>query len=301
MSFYPPGWTYDRLLNASGDELQALSDSQRTTLFDGLRATHGEDGFRAILQEMSRRYRARVEAAKSEETKQQERELIAPFFKTLSSVYRNPAPEDWGKWGFVVFRTTPYGGEHESRWAEFRERWDAILEEQVAPHRELIAKVDRAIDLLELRWVEDPKLEGVDAAEVARRFGEMAATLPQGLATSACLMVTPASLESVLTSPLPSSTPRIERQKIPFVVAVARVESTPRLPPMPGADDADVAGTGFNGYLNVALETLLEEFYPIVALQMMDLHSLVAKFSHENDIWCSTGLRGMHQNADGTS
>jgi hypothetical protein len=114
-------------------------------------------------------------------------------------------------------------------------------------------------------------------------------------------MVTPASLESVLTSPLPSSTPRIERQKIPFVVAVARVESTPRLPPMPGADDADVAGTGFNGYLNVALETLLEEFYPIVALQMMDLHSLVAKFSHGNDIWCSTGLRGMHQNADGTS
>ncbi|KAF7178508.1 hypothetical protein CNMCM7691_007207 [Aspergillus felis] len=281
MSFYPAGWTYDRLLNASGDELQALSDSQRTTLFDGLKAIHGEDGFRAILQEMSRRYHARVEAAKSEETKQQDHELIAPFFKTLSSVYRNPAPEDWGKWGFVVFRTTPYGGEHESRWAKFREQWDAILEEQVAPHRGLIAKVDRAIDLLEFRWVEDPKLEGVDAAEVARCFGEMAATLPQGLATSACLMVTPASLESVLTSPLPSSAPRIERQKIPFVVAKT--------------------GTGFNGHLNVALETMLEEFYPIVALQIMDLHSLVANFRHENDIWCSTDLRGVHQNADETS
>ena len=169
MSFYPPGWNYDRLLNASGDDLMTLSDSQRTTLFDGLKAAHGEDGFRAIMQEMSRRYRARVEAAKSEETKQQERELRAPFIQTLNSVFRSPAIEDWGTWGFVVFRTTPYAGdEHETRWAEFRERWDALIEEQVAPHRGSLAKVDRAIELLEFRWVEDPELEGVDSVEVAR-------------------------------------------------------------------------------------------------------------------------------------
>lgn len=168
MSFYPPGWTHDRLLNASGDDLMALSDSQRTTLFDGLKATHGEDGFRAIMQEMSRRYRARVEAAKSEDTKQQERELRAPFIQTLTSVFRSSATEDWGKWGFVVFRTTPYGGEHETQWTEFRERWDAIIEEGLAPHRGSLAKVDRAIELLEFQWVEDPELEGVNAEEVAR-------------------------------------------------------------------------------------------------------------------------------------
>lgn len=168
MSFYPPGWTHDRLLNASGDDLMTLSDAQRTTLFDGLKATHGEDGFRAIMQEMSLRYRARVEAAKSEDTKQQERELRAPFIQTLNSVFRSLATEDWGKWGFVVFRTTPYAGEHETRWAEFRRRWDATIEEEVAPHRGSKVKVDRAIELLEFRWVEDPELEGVDAAEVAR-------------------------------------------------------------------------------------------------------------------------------------
>lgn len=67
MSFYPEGWTYDRLLNASGEDLMALSETQRTTLFEGLKVTYGEDGFREIMQEMSRRYRARVEAAKSEE------------------------------------------------------------------------------------------------------------------------------------------------------------------------------------------------------------------------------------------
>lgn len=168
MSFYPEGWTHDRLLNASGEDLMALSETQRTTLFDGLKATHGEDSFREIMQEMSRRYRARIEAAKSEESKQQERELLAPFVHTLNSVFRSAETEDWGKWGFVVFRTTPYGGGHETQWAEFRRRWDAVIEEGLASHRGSLPKVDRAIDLLEFQWVEQPELEGVDAADVAR-------------------------------------------------------------------------------------------------------------------------------------
>ncbi|KAJ6020327.1 hypothetical protein N7522_000402 [Penicillium canescens] len=292
MPFYPQGWTHDRLLNASGEDLMALSETQRTTLFDGLKATHGEDGFREVMQEMSRRYRARVEAAKSEETKQQERELLAPFVQTLNYVFRTPETEEWGKWGFVVFRTTPYGGEHEIQWAEFRRRWDAVIEEGLAPHRGLLAKVDQAIDLLEFQWVEQPGLEGIDAAEVARRFNGMA--LPQGLATSACLMVTTASMESVLSSPLPSSAPRRKRQKIPFVVSVSQGTSAPRLPPLLGLGDEDVAGTEFKGYLNVAVETALQEFYPIVALQMMDLHTLTTKFRHENDIWCSSDRWGVH-------
>ncbi|KAJ6020646.1 hypothetical protein N7540_006150 [Penicillium herquei] len=312
MSFYPEGWTHERLLNASGEDLMALSETQRTTLFDGLKATHGEDGFREIMQEMSRRYRARVEAAKSDETKQQERELRAPFVQILSSVFQDAETENWGKWGFVVFRTTPYGGEHEAQWAEFRRRWDAIIEEGLAPHRGSLPKVDRAIDLLEFQWVEQPDLEGVDAGHVARyvslalicdfylhrantiqrRFNEMA--LPRGLATSACLMVTPASMESVLSCPLPSSAPRRERQRIPFVVSVSNGAGASRLSPLLGSGDEDVAGAKFNGYLNVAVETILEEFYPIVALQMMDLHTLTTKFRHDKDIWCSSDRWGVH-------
>lgn len=117
--------------------------------------------------------------------------------------------------------------------------------------------------------------------------------LPQGLTTSACLMITPASMESVLSSPLPSSAPRRERQKIPFVVSVSQGTSAPRLPPLLGLGDEDVAGAEFQGYLNVAVETALQEFYPIVALQMMDLHTLTTKFRHENDIWCSSGRWGV--------
>jgi hypothetical protein len=118
--------------------------------------------------------------------------------------------------------------------------------------------------------------------------------LPQGLATSACLMITPASIQSVLSSPLPSSAPRRERQKIPFVVSVSQGTSAPRLPPLLGLGDKDVAGAEFKGYLNVAVETVLQELYPIVALQMMDLHTLTTKFRHENDIWCSSDWWGVH-------
>lgn len=142
--------------------------SRPPTLFDGLKATHGEVGFREIMQEMSHHYRARIEAAKSEETKQQEREFLAPFVQTLNSVFRSAETEDWGKWGFVVFRTTPYGGEHETQWAEFRRKWDAVIDESLAPHRGSLPRVDRAINLLEFQWVEQPDLEGVDAADVAR-------------------------------------------------------------------------------------------------------------------------------------
>jgi hypothetical protein len=123
-----------------------------------------------------------------------------------------------------------------------------------------------------------------------RRFNEMA--LSQGLATSACLMVTPDSMESVLSSPLTSSAPQRERQRIPFVVSVSRGASAARLPL--GLGDENVAGAGFKGYLSVAMESVLEEFYPIVALQMMDLHTLTVKFRHDNDIWCSSDRWGIH-------
>lgn len=49
MPFYPQGWTHDRLLNASGEDFVALSETQRTALFDGLKAIYGEDGFHEIM------------------------------------------------------------------------------------------------------------------------------------------------------------------------------------------------------------------------------------------------------------
>ncbi|CAI7622214.1 unnamed protein product [Penicillium glandicola] len=299
MSFYPEGWTYERLLDATSEELLTLPDTQRFALFDGLKALHGEDGYREILQEMDRRCRARIEATESEETKQQRRELLAPFVQSLDLVFRFQCGDnkDWGKWGFVVFRTTPYGGEHDTQWAEFRKRWDAVIEDGLAPHRGSMPKVDRAIDLIEFQWVEQPELEGADATDVAKRYNEM--VLPHGLSNSACLMVTPASMESVLSSPLPSSAPRRERRRIPFVVAVSSGLSVAHLQAFigldeEGLDEEDVAGADFKGYLNVAVENILDEFHPLTALQYQDLHELMPESAHENDIWCSGGRFGIH-------
>jgi len=167
MSFYPEGWTHEDLFNKPLDDILALPDDQRTTLFDGLKATFGEDGFNEIKQEINRRHWARREAA--EESKQESvQELLATFIRNLNSVFQTETTEDWGNWGFVVFRTTPYGGEHETQWAEFRRRWDALIEEGLAPYRGTLPKVDKAISLLQFQWVEQPELEGASAAEVAR-------------------------------------------------------------------------------------------------------------------------------------
>lgn len=106
-----------------------------------------------------------------------------------------------------------------------------------------------------------------------------------GLDNSACLVVTPASMDSVLSASLPLSTPRRERRTIPFVVAVDR-EAIPLH--LLGTNDEDIAGADFKGYFNVAVESLLEEFYLDVSLQMRDLHTLSQALDHEDDIWFSS-------------
>ncbi|KAJ5790568.1 uncharacterized protein N7518_007579 [Penicillium psychrosexuale] len=83
-------------------------------------------------------------------------------------------------------------------------------------------------------------------------------------------------MEYVLVSLLPSSAPRHERQKNPLSCFGVPGSEWPML----GLGDEDVAGAGFKG------------FYPIVALQMMDLHTLAVKFRHENDIRCSSDRWG---------
>ena len=57
--------------------------------------------------------------------------MHAPFLRTLNKLY--PGEHDDTKeqrdWGFVISRTTPYNGDgDEARWADFRRRWDQIMD-----------------------------------------------------------------------------------------------------------------------------------------------------------------------------
>jgi hypothetical protein len=97
-------------------------------------------------------------------------------------------------------------------------------------------------------------------------------------------MVTPDVLDSVLNSPLPSSAPLTERAQIPFVVAVAHEFPHPQPQSTPGND---VVGQDFRGCFRVAVESLLRDFYSIVALDIIDLPRLTGRMRHEKDIWCN--------------
>ncbi|RHZ66746.1 uncharacterized protein CDV56_108386 [Aspergillus thermomutatus] len=294
MSFYPPGWDYERVMNCAAEDFETLTEEQHTTLLNGLKeaglyqafADKVHKGVREALEAQ----RLAEEATKTDEQKLADREIWAPYIDTLKNVFKFHQG-GWSEWGFVIFRATPYGPEHDARWAEYRRRWDQIIEDDYADERGFHPKSDRAIELLRFRWVEDPSLDCASPVEVARRFDEMWRELPCGLATTACLMVTPAALESVFNSPLPSSAPLRDREQLPFVVAVSRAAHYPRSELTPGEEDEDVFGRDFKGYFNVAVESLLKEFYPIVALDIMDLPRLTVGMRHEKDIWCH-GHRG---------
>lgn len=168
MSFYPPGWDYNRLMTGPADDLLTLSDEQHTALMDGLREAGLFDGFMVELQRRDQEAEAAVEESKTEEEKLSEREFWAPYIDTLKNVFKCSNEEGWTEWGFVIFRTTPYWPQHDAQWAVFRKRWDQIIEDDYADKRGFHPKSDRAIELLTFRWVEDPALEGVSPADVSQ-------------------------------------------------------------------------------------------------------------------------------------
>lgn len=166
MSFYPPGWDYDRVLNATDEEIMSLTDEQHTRLFDGLR----EAGLFGYVMEVAERRdqeaRAAAEAQKPEDEKLAEREILSPYLDSLKNVFK--FSDEWSEWGFVIFRTCSYGPAHEAQWVKFRGRWDQIMDEEIAEYHNYHPKLDRAIELRKFHWVEDPALEGASPYDISR-------------------------------------------------------------------------------------------------------------------------------------
>lgn len=115
--------------------------------------------------------------------------------------------------------------------------------------------------------------------------------LPPGLDHSLSLYITPASLDSILNSPLPSSARRKWRQEIPFVVAVS--SQAAEEPSIVDVED-DVAGAGWRGYFNVAVESLLDSFFSTVAGDSRTPFELGGHVSGE-DIYCDHTRWGIHE------
>jgi hypothetical protein len=157
-------------MNSTTEEFATLTDEQKTTLFNGL-VEAGlyqafEDKIMKRVRENSEARRLAEEATKTEEQKFADREIRAPYIETLKLVFKFDPVSGWSEWGFVIFRATAYGPEADAQWAEFRRRWDQIIEE--GHQRGFHPKSDRAIELLRFRWVEDPLLAGASPMEVSQ-------------------------------------------------------------------------------------------------------------------------------------
>ncbi|KAL4881634.1 hypothetical protein BJY04DRAFT_188517 [Aspergillus karnatakaensis] len=284
MSFYPPGWDYDRAYNITNEDFISLTDEQHATLFAGLKEAGLFDKIVAAWARKDQEQEAEAEALKSEDQKLAEREARAPYIDTLKNLFK--FDKDWSEWGFVVFRAGGYGGQHDQRWTAFRRRWETILEKEFGKHRGYHPLSDQAMDLFSFRWVEDKALENANLVEVSRRYDELWKDLPRGFATSVGLMVTDTVIDSVLDSPLPSSAPRDDRKELPFVVAVSRAAHIPQPNLTPEEkEEIDPEILNFKGYFNVAIESVLDPLYGIVALDIMDLHRLAGRMKDERDIW----------------
>lgn len=166
MSFYAPGWDYNRLLNATSADWMTVTDEQHSTMMTGLKEAGLFDGLIAEFERRDREKEDAIEAAKPEEQRLAERELKAPYIDTLNRVFRFDT--DWSEWGFVAFRAGLYGAQHEARWEEFRARWELIFEHEFNDHRGYHPKSDRAMELFRFRWVEDDALDMAAPEEVSR-------------------------------------------------------------------------------------------------------------------------------------
>lgn len=99
--YFPPQWVNDKLSHAFSEDLLKLSDEDRTTIFDSRKMTLGPDGFKALLQDVSNNYKARMAAAEkassSDLNDELPPEIRAPFLASLKQLYL----EDWEALGFV--------------------------------------------------------------------------------------------------------------------------------------------------------------------------------------------------------
>ena len=264
-------------------------------MYDSLRSTLGPIGFKELLNEMSRNYKARLaaeEAATSrnspgEENQAREEDLPshirAPFLATLDRLYSGTGGV--GEWGFVVYRLA-YGDDDDDDddegWAGFRERWDGLVDSRLDTY-DAVPGLSAARSHLRFHWDEGSQLQGTSFVDVAARYRSLLtdARLPAGLAHAVCLVVTAQSMRSLLEYEISSSVPRAERKTIPFVIAVDRSL---------GEEPEGSESHGFSGSFNVALESLVDELFTVIGGDIQSPRELGTHLG-DRQIWCSSAGR----------
>ncbi|QIW94575.1 hypothetical protein AMS68_000093 [Peltaster fructicola] len=271
--YWPQGWSRDRLVNASGDELGTIPPEESDRMFDSLRAALGTEGYKALVKEISdnEEERERQEAATTGQSAnfldQFSPEDRVPLLRSL----RQWCPE--GPYGWVVYRSCCY--DDELKWRQFRNKFDQCIDSSFEPHID-VPGIREVKERFEVRWVEE-KLLDVDS--IAAHYRELEPTLPQGLRQAMCLSIGDAELQSVLDSPIPTPNPVHEQLLIPYVLGIDMMAGENAV-----NDEFDAQEHGWRTSYRVAVSALTRS----LLINMLDTSMSPRELSvgvSENKIW----------------
>ncbi|KAK8050926.1 hypothetical protein PG993_002311 [Apiospora rasikravindrae] len=289
-AYWPEGWDRERLLNSSATgELEYLLSEEVRTIREGLIADFGEPAFQDLMAEMGRRKAAAAAAEPAASTAVSAPE--PPFMETMR-LHEERTGRQWDPWGFIIG--------NDSDWGACKQQFARILDESLVAYRGFPG-LEECMEKMKIQWIEDIGIEDASVASIARialhdktmTSGEMElfTSCPDpGMNHSLCLYITPSSIHSVLNTTLPVSTlPRRQRKEIPFVVAVSAYAATTSVQG-PVEEEED----GWQGFFNVAVETLLTSLFPIIADDTLSPREIGSHVKGE-DVWCDSTRWGLHK------
>ncbi|KAI0096716.1 hypothetical protein GGR51DRAFT_542853 [Nemania sp. FL0031] len=183
-------------------------------------------------------------------------------------------------WGFVAVKTASY--DDAERWNEFKARIRNIIE--IPFERDIDSSSASAVSedasaakaKLELRWIEDPALDGQTDPDVLRdRYSRIRPSLPSGRSQNVFLVASKDVVASVLDDAndqktgeaAPSTNSPRWRSKAPYILAVSADAD-------PGLEEGHEEREWFKPVFRVAIEVLVDEFWHLLDLNIMPLRRI---------------------------
>ncbi|KAL8282892.1 hypothetical protein RB597_010243 [Gaeumannomyces tritici] len=304
-SYWAPGWNYQRYSNATTEDILGLAPGELLKMQAGLRDVLGEQGVVAMARHNFARSLPTAEEAMATPNVEAGRRcsdgaLMSDAFEghAQGSEAVQGAPEEavcvdippnwlrlWVKrhegepWGFVAIRAACYGGEgeeeeEEARWARFKEAFGKMVEvpfDWAAKRTSSGEAVARGRAAFEVRWVEDPALQGAEMDVLRRKYQELFPSLPGGLKHPIFLCATPEVVESVLSAAASSDPPTADsrrwRRGAPYVHAVAASRDC-------GVEDEHEESAWFRDVFRVAVEVVADELWWLVGSGAMPVRRI---------------------------
>ncbi|RDW91748.1 hypothetical protein BP5796_01142 [Coleophoma crateriformis] len=244
----------------------------------GLRDVLGEDGIAEMaeynFQQQQQAEREKQKDAAAGGTEDEAPPVIIPnWLKQWQKRYEGQ------EWGFVAIKSACY--DDEERWEKFKQVFQEIIQIPFDRVEATIAAAAKAREILQIRWIEDPELDGASIQVPQERYESLQPTLPAGQSHPVFLSASSDAIESVLSaSPVPSIDSKYWRPPAPYILAVAASSD-------PGLDEGHKEREWFRDLFKVAVEVLVEEFWFVVDSDLMPLRRVMR------------GVKGVNEDEEG--